>query len=97
MKSVVLSFIRMLLTVDWFHFFLPLGDRMPSVVHEDLANPVRCLSLQEQAVNPLYCHCLLRINHQIPVLATVVAEEPGKGHRDLAVCKPLSLSPFAFF
>ena len=56
---------------------------------------MRRLSLQKQAVNPLYCHCLLRIDHQIPVLATVVTEEPGKGYRDLAVCKPLSLSPSA--
>ena len=46
--------------------FLLAAGRRDAVVHEDLANPVRRLSLQEQAVNPLYCYCLLRIDHQIP-------------------------------
>ena len=75
--------------------FLLTAGRRDAVIHENLADAVWRLSLQEQAVNPLYCHCLLRIDHQIPVFTTVVTEEPGEGHRDLAVCKTLSLSPCA--
>ncbi|MBQ1491241.1 MAG: hypothetical protein IIZ39_04720 [Blautia sp.] len=49
-------------------------------------------ALEEHAVDALDHLILLRVDNQIPVLASVVAEEPLERAWNLAICKTLSLA-----
>ena len=64
-------------------------------VGQRLGNAVRRHAFEEHAVDAFDHLGLLRVDHQIPVLASVVAEEPFERDRDLAICKTLSLAPCA--
>ena len=64
-------------------------------IGQRLGDAVRRHPFEEHTVDALDHFGLLRIDRQIPILASVVAEEPFEGNRDLAVCKALSLAPCA--
>ena len=64
-------------------------------VGQRLGDAVWRHALEEHAVDAFDHFGLLPVDHQIPILASVVAEEPFEWDRDLAVCKTLSLAPCA--
>ena len=51
------------------------------------------LPLLEHPVNPPDNRRLFFVYDEVPILAPVIAKEPFERYRDLAVCKPLPLSP----
>ena len=64
-------------------------------VGQRLGDAVRRHALEEHAVDAFDHLGLLRVDYQIPIFASVVAEEPFEWDCDLAVCKTLSLAPCA--
>ena len=64
-------------------------------IGQRLGDAVRRHPFEKHAVDALDNFGLLRVDHQISILTSVVAEEPFEGNRDLAVCKSLSLAPCA--
>jgi len=64
-------------------------------VGQRLGDAVRRHALEEHAVDAFDHLGLLRVDYQIPIFASVVAEEPFEWDCDLAVCKTLSLAPRA--
>ena len=64
-------------------------------VGQRLGDAVRRHPFEKHAVDALDHLGLLRVDHQIPVLASAVAEEPFERNRDLTVCKAFSLAPCA--
>ena len=64
-------------------------------VGQRLSDAVRRHALEEHAVDAFDHLGLLRVDYQIPILASVVSEKPFEGNRDLAVCKAFSLTPRA--
>ena len=68
---------------------------LDSLSGELLRDAVVGLAREEHIINAPDDLGLLRIDHQLAVGSTVIAEEPVKRDCDLAVCKPLSLSPCA--
>lgn len=75
-------------------FFLAAGCRN-AVLGEGIGYAVVGHALQEQAVDALDDDCLLSVDHQIPVRASVVAKEALERNTDLSVCEALSLAPSA--
>lgn len=75
-------------------FFLATGCR-DAVFGQGVGYAVVSHALQEQAVDAFDDDCLLPVDHQIPIRATVVAKEALERNTDLSVCKALSLAPSA--
>lgn len=75
-------------------FLLAAGCRN-AVLGEGVGDAVVGHALQEQAVDALDDDCLLPVDHQIPVRASVVAKEALEWNADLSVCEALSLAPSA--
>ena len=75
-------------------FFLAAGCR-DVVFGKCIGDAVVGHALQEQAVDAFDDDCLLPVDHQIPIRATVVAKEALERNTDLSVCKALSLAPSA--
>ena len=75
-------------------FLLAAGCR-DAVFGQCIGDAVVGHALQEQAVDAFDDDCLLPVDHQIPIRATVVAKEALERNTDLSVCKALSLAPSA--
>ena len=70
-------------------FFLAAGCRN-AVLGEGIGYAVVGHALQEQAVDALDDDCLLSVDHQIPVRASVVAKEALERNTDLSVCEAVA-------
>lgn len=75
-------------------FFLAAGCR-DTVFGQGVGDTMVGHALQEQTVDALDDDCLLPVDHQIPIRATVVAKEALERNTDLSVGEALSLAPSA--
>ena len=73
--------------------FVFAARRLDAVGSQPGGNAVRRHALQEHTVDAADDDRLVLIQDEIAIGTPVVAKKPLEGYGDLAVCKPLSLSP----